>query len=36
MGFDRAAAPGTRVETVLEWLAGDFAARDRAPRPTQA
>lgn len=35
MGFDRAAAPGTRVETVLDWLARDFAARDcglrRAP-----
>lgn len=30
MGFDRAAAPGTRVETVLEWLAADFAARARA------
>ena len=29
MGFDRAAAPGTRVETVLEWLACDFAARER-------
>ena len=29
MGFDRAAPPGTRVETVLEWLAQDFAARDR-------
>ncbi len=27
MGFDRAAPPGTRVETVLEWLAADFAAR---------
>jgi methylaspartate mutase sigma subunit len=27
MGFDRAAPPGTRVETVLEWLATDFAAR---------
>ena len=29
MGFDRAAAPGTRIETVLEWLTSDFAARDR-------
>ena len=29
MGFDRAAAPGTRVETVIEWLHEDFAARDR-------
>jgi methylaspartate mutase sigma subunit len=28
MGFDRAAPPGTRVETVLEWLAGDLAARE--------
>lgn len=27
MGFDRAAAPGTRVETVIEWLAQDFEAR---------
>lgn len=27
MGFDRAAAPGTRVETVAEWLNRDFAAR---------
>src|SRR5688572_32148512 len=34
MGFDRAAPPGTRVDTVLEWLAGDLAARaenERAP-----
>ena len=30
LGFDRVAAPGTRVETVLEWLATDFAARDAA------
>ncbi len=29
MGFDRVAAPGTRVETVLEWLERDFAARER-------
>jgi methylaspartate mutase sigma subunit len=29
MGFDRAAPPGTRVETVLEWLEQDFAARER-------
>lgn len=28
MGFDRAAAPGVRVETVLDWLACDLAARD--------
>ena len=27
MGFDRAAAPGTRVETVLEWLAQDLPLR---------
>jgi len=32
MGFDRAAPPGARVETVIEWLAQDFAARDVAPR----
>ena len=30
MGFDRAAAPGTRVETVLEWLSRDLAARRRS------
>jgi methylaspartate mutase sigma subunit len=29
MGFDRAAPPGTRIETVTEWLAADFAARER-------
>ncbi|HVC11683.1 MAG TPA: methylaspartate mutase subunit S [Burkholderiales bacterium] len=34
MGFDRAAAPGTRVETVLEWLAQDLAARERGARRT--
>jgi methylaspartate mutase sigma subunit len=27
MGFDRAAPPGTRVETVIGWLNEDFAAR---------
>ena len=27
MGFDRAAPPGTRIETVLAWLEKDFAAR---------
>lgn len=32
MGFDRAAAPGTRVETVIEWLHEDFAAGDQDPR----
>ena len=30
MGFDRAAPPGTRVETVIAWLNEDFAARERA------
>ncbi len=30
MGFDRAAAPGTRVEAVLGWLAKDLAARGGA------
>src|SRR5688572_33113643 len=29
MGFDRAAPPGTRIETVLDWLARDFEARER-------
>ena len=29
MGFDRAASPGTRIETVLDWLAEDLAARER-------
>jgi methylaspartate mutase sigma subunit len=29
MGFDRVASPGTRAETVLEWLARDFAAREQ-------
>ena len=29
MGFDRAAPPGLRVETVIEWLERDFAARER-------
>jgi hypothetical protein len=24
MGFDRVAPPGTRAETVLEWLANDL------------
>ncbi|HEY2863392.1 MAG TPA: methylaspartate mutase subunit S [Casimicrobiaceae bacterium] len=27
MGFDRAASPGTRIETVLAWLADDLAGR---------
>jgi methylaspartate mutase sigma subunit len=30
MGFDRVAAPGTRAETVIEWLEHDFAAREKA------
>lgn len=30
MGFDRAAPPGTRIETVLAWLAEDLAARRRS------
>ena len=32
MGFDRAAAPGTRVEAVLGWLAADLAARKGGAR----
>lgn len=28
MGFDRAAPPGTRVETVLAWLADDLGKRE--------
>ena len=36
MGFDRAAPPGTRVETVLEWLEQDFAARDSGARRATA
>ncbi len=28
MGFDRVAAPGTRVETVLAWLEQDFTSRE--------
>jgi len=32
MGFDRAAAPGTRVETVLKWLAQDLVAGRRAEK----
>jgi methylaspartate mutase sigma subunit len=35
MGFDRAAAPGTRIETVLEWLDKDFAARSQGPRASE-
>ncbi len=29
MGFDRAAPPGTRIETVIAWLAEDLAQRKR-------
>lgn len=29
MGFDRAAAPGTRIETVIDWLERDFSAREQ-------
>jgi methylaspartate mutase sigma subunit len=36
MGFDRAAPPGTRIETVVEWLARDFAARDQRLHPLKA
>jgi len=32
MGFDRAAAPGTRIETVMDWLEHDFAALDQRLR----
>ena len=32
MGFDRAAPPGLRTETVIEWLARDFVARERGLR----
>jgi methylaspartate mutase sigma subunit len=32
MGFDRAAAPGTRIETVVDWLNRDFAARESGLR----
>ena len=35
MGFDRVAAPGTRAETVIEWLAQDFAARGDRARTAQ-
>lgn len=36
MGFDRVAPPGTRIETVIEWLARDFAERDQRPHPVEA
>lgn len=32
MGFDRAAPPGTKIETVLKWLEEDLSGRDRQPR----
>ena len=32
MGFDRAAPPGTRIETVIDWLDRDFAAREHGLR----
>jgi methylaspartate mutase sigma subunit len=32
MGFDRAAPPGTRVDTVLDWLHRDFVARAQGLR----
>ena len=32
LGFDRVAPPGTRAETVIEWLGRDFAARERGLR----
>ena len=36
MGFDRAAPPGTKIETVIAWLACDLAARDQRPHPLKA
>ena len=36
MGFDWAAPPGTRIETVIEWLARDFADRDQRPDTAKA
>jgi methylaspartate mutase sigma subunit len=32
MGFDRVAPPGTRIESVMQWLAQDLAQRDAAAR----
>lgn len=32
MGFDRAAPPGLRIETVIDWLERDFAAREQGLR----
>lgn len=36
MGFDRAAAPGTRIETVVDWLERDFTARGRGLHRAEA
>jgi methylaspartate mutase sigma subunit len=36
MGFDRAAAPGTRIEAVIDWLERDFAARGRGLHRAEA
>ena len=36
MGFDRAAPPGTRIETVIEWLRRDFAAREQGLQRAEA
>jgi methylaspartate mutase sigma subunit len=36
MGFDRVAPPGTRVETVIDWLERDFAARAVGLRRAEA
>ena len=36
MGFDRAAPPGTRIDTVVEWLRSDFAARGRGLQRAEA
>ena len=36
MGFDRAAPPGLRADTVIEWLARDFAAREQRLRRAEA
>jgi methylaspartate mutase sigma subunit len=36
MGFDRAAPPGMRIETVIEWLKRDFAARKQGLRRAES
>jgi methylaspartate mutase sigma subunit len=36
MGFDRGAPPWTRVETVLDWLERDLAARSRGDQRATA